>query len=75
MDYSQEEFKKIMSELDAWVKKWNVDEKVYRYAWALSSPQKIREAMRKSEEYYKTHKPIINRKGEEEKRKMVIKCW
>lgn len=34
MDYSQEEFKKVMSELDAWVKKWNVDEKVYRYAWA-----------------------------------------
>lgn len=75
MDYSQEEFKKVMSELDAWVKKWNVDEKLYRYAWALSSPQKIREAMRKSEEYYKTHKPIINRKGEEEKRKVVIKFW
>lgn len=73
MNYSQEELKEVMTELDARVKKWNVYEKVYRYAWDLPSPLKIKEAMRTSEEYYKTHKPIINRKGEEEKRRVILR--
>jgi hypothetical protein len=71
----QKEWKEACSALDAWVKKWDVEEEVYHYALAQLFPEDIWKGMRRSEEYYRKTPREMDAEGKPKKRPAMGPLW
>ena len=71
---SLQEWREVRLAFDAWVKKWNVDEEVYRYASLYSYPQDILKAMAKSEQWYQANPEKRSRRNKD-KRPVLRLVW